>query len=93
MDDLAWIMTILRSVAPKWKEVVMELGASNNRVLSMMEKSSDPTVLLNMGLSGWLGQTSQKPTLVALARALRSKALGETEKASEIVKGKQCYQL
>ena len=67
----------------------MELGASNDRVLSMMEKSDDPIVLLNVGLSRWFEQTSRRPTLVALATALRSKAVGETEKASDIVKGKQ----
>ena len=91
-DDLAWIMTILRSIAPKWKEVLIELGTSNDQVLSAMDSSTHPPVRLRMGLSRWLGQTSPRPTVGALARALRSKAVGEIEKASEIMKGKHCYQ-
>lgn len=92
VDDLAWIMTILRSIAPKWKEILIELGISNDQVLAAMDSSTSPIVRLRMGMSGWLGQISPRPTLVSLAVALRSKAVGETEKASEMLKGKHCYQ-
>ena len=54
----------------------------------LMEKSEDPTVLLNNGLNKWLKWASAKVTLAALARALRSPEVGEDHLASEIVKGK-----
>ena len=82
---------VLKSIAPKWKEVMMELGTSNDQLLSMMESSSDPIIQLNKGLTRWLMQTTPKPTLEALAGALSRKAVGEKEKATEIVKGKQYY--
>ena len=91
MKDLTWLMMQLKSIAPKWKEVVIELSPSNDQLLSMMGSSSDPVVQLNRGLNRWLMQTTPAPTLGALARALSSKAVGEREKATEIVKGKQYY--
>ena len=56
--------------------------------MAMMEKSEDPTLLLNNGLSRWLKWASAKVTLETLARALHSPEVGEDHLASEIVKGK-----
>jgi deltex-like protein len=83
VEDLPWITRLLRPIAHKWKEVVMRLGVKNDHIMAMMERSSDGTVLLNMGMSKWL---QQEATLTALTKALSSPELGESYLASEIMK-------
>ena len=84
VEDLPWIMTLLRPITHKWKEVVMRLGVKNDHIMAMMERSSDGAVLLNLGMSKWLQQAA---TLTALTEALRSPELGESYLASEVMKG------
>lgn len=81
-------MTLLGPISAKWKEIVTTLGVPNDYTLAMMEKSNDPVILLNMGISKWLQQTSSAVTLAALDRALSSSEVGEEVLATEIVKGK-----
>ena len=44
MDDLPWIMTVLRQIAPKWMEILMKLGMQNDIISSMMGLATDHTV-------------------------------------------------
>ena len=88
VDDLPWIMTLLGRIASKWKKIALALGIQNDRVMAIMEQSSDVTVQLNMGITKWLQQASSAVTLAALAKALSSSEVGEEELATEIVKGK-----
>ena len=85
VEDLPWIMTLLRPITHKWKEVIMALGVKNDYILAMLERSSDGAVLLNMGMSRWLQQVA---TLAALKEALSSPGIGEIYIASEVMKGK-----
>ena len=89
MDDLPWIMTVLRQIAPKWMEILMKLGMQNDIISSMMGLATDHTVLLNMGISSWLQQASPTVTLSTLAAVLGN--VGEKDVASEIVTGKSLY--
>ena len=88
MDDLPWIMTVLRQIAPKWKEILMKLGMHNDQIMSIVGQTTDHTVLLNMGISSWLQQASPAVTLSTLTAALSSLEVGEKQVASEIIKGK-----
>ena len=85
VEDLPWIMVLLRPIAHKWKEVMMRLGVKNDYILAMLERSSDGAVLLNMGMSKWLQQAA---TLTALTEALSSPELGEGDLSSEVWKSK-----
>ena len=85
-DDLPWIMTLLRPIAKKWKGLLHNLGVQNDHIMSMMDQSRDPAVLLRIGLIKCLKQTTC--TLAGLAAALSSLEVGEKDIASEIVKGK-----
>ena len=78
-------MTLLRSIAPKWKEILMKLGVPDDQILSIDNQTSDDTIRLNMGLSKWLNQSSPVATLPGLAAALTSHEVGETDVA---LKGK-----
>ena len=85
VDDLPWIMRVLRPISRKWKEIVMGLGVKNDHIMSMMESSKDGAMLLNMGITKWLQQAA---TLAALTETLSSPEIGEGHLASEVMKGK-----
>ena len=88
INDLPWIMTLLRPISHKWRKIVTTLGVPNDYTLAVMGSCSDVKVLLNKGITKWLQQASSAVSLAALARALSSSEVGEEELASEIVKGK-----
>ena len=88
MDDMTWIMPLLRQTVPKWKEILMNVGITNDHILSIRDQAKDEVGVLNMGIGKWLGQESPGVTLVNLAAALSSPEVGEEALASEIVKGK-----
>ena len=81
-------MTLLRSIAPKWKEILMKLRVQDDQILSIENQTSDDAIRLNTGLSKWLNQSSPMVTLPGLTAALTSPEVGETDVASEIIKGK-----
>ena len=88
MDDLQWIMRVLRQIAPKWMEILIKLGMQNDQIMCMIGQTTDHTILLDMGISSWLQQASPAVTLSTLAAALSSLEVGEKQVASEIIKGK-----
>ena len=90
IDDLAWLMYILRSITTKWKELVLELSHSNEEVITIVGGATGPYSRMNKGITRWLQKTYPIPTLKALVRALSSKAVKEAGVASDIMKGKQC---
>ena len=93
IEDLAWLMYRLRSITTKWKELLLALTHSNEEIIAIIEGFITPYTRMNEGITRWLQQTSLKPTLKALATALRSKSVKEAGVASDIMKGKQCVRL
>lgn len=93
LDDMAWIMPLLRQAAPKWKKILMKIGIQNDTIMSMRDDTKEEELLLNKGVRRWLQQKqgSPKVTLGDLATALSSPEVGEGDLASDIVKGKRNF--
>jgi hypothetical protein len=92
LDDLDWIMPLLRKAAPNWKKILMKIGMDNEAVMGTTTK--DEVVLLHVGVRRWLKQKQARATLDTLISALCNPEVGEGHVASEIMTGKfQRYSL
>ena len=85
LDDMDWIMPLLRKAAPKWKKILMKIGLRNEDIMST---TKDEAVLLHMGMGRWLRQKQARATLDTLISALCSPEVGESDVASEILTSK-----
>jgi hypothetical protein len=85
---MSWIMPLLKRAAPKWKQILMEIGMPNDYITTLATCRRDEVILLDMGVSNWLRQQApQGATLADLVKALCSPEVSVGDVATDIVMG------